>query len=61
AKDGTIEAVRPVDAPGYALAVQWHPEYWFKTDGPSKTLFEVFGNAVRDRMAHRAAPPIAAE
>ena len=27
AEDGTIEAIRIADAPGFALGVQWHAEY----------------------------------
>lgn len=46
AADGTIEAV---SLPGhrYVLGVQWHPEYWFRTDPPSAALFRAFGEAVR--------------
>jgi putative glutamine amidotransferase len=46
AADGTIEAV---SLPGhrYILGVQWHPEYWFRTDPPSAALFRAFGEAVR--------------
>jgi putative glutamine amidotransferase len=47
AEDGTVEAVSVKDSPGYLLATQWHPEYWVMTDGPSKKLFEAFGDAVR--------------
>jgi len=47
AEDGTIEAASMEDSPGYVLATQWHPEYWVTTDGPSKKLFEAFGDAVR--------------
>lgn len=47
AEDGTIEAVSVTDAPGYAVGVQWHPEYWAATDTPSRQLFEAFGAAVR--------------
>ncbi|MCX2725290.1 gamma-glutamyl-gamma-aminobutyrate hydrolase family protein [Roseibium salinum] len=47
AEDGTIEAASLKDSPGYVLATQWHPEYWVMTDGPSKRLFEAFGEAVR--------------
>lgn len=47
APDGTIEAVSVKDAPGFALGVQWHPEYWVTTDEPSAKLFQAFGNAVR--------------
>ncbi len=53
APDGTIEAVRVKDAPGFAIGVQWHPEYWVESDGPSSRLFAAFGKAVRDRMAAR--------
>lgn len=47
ADDGTIEAVTVKGAKGHAIGVQWHPEYWARTDGPSRRLFEVFGDAVR--------------
>jgi putative glutamine amidotransferase len=47
APDGTIEAVSVIDAKGFAIGVQWHPEYWAQTDNPSRALFEAFGNAVR--------------
>lgn len=45
APDGTIEAVRVKDAPGFNIAVQWHPE-WEVTHFPDrKILFEAFGAA----------------
>lgn len=47
APDGTIEAVSVIDAPGFAIGVQWHPEYWATSDAPSRKLFEAFGDAVR--------------
>ncbi|MBN7805579.1 gamma-glutamyl-gamma-aminobutyrate hydrolase family protein [Agrobacterium rosae] len=47
AEDGTIEAVSVIDAKGFAVGVQWHPEYWAQTDAPSRALFEAFGRAVR--------------
>ena len=52
APDGTIEAVRVVasqagPAIGYAVGVQWHPEYDWRTDSLSKSIFEQFGEAVR--------------
>lgn len=53
AQDGTIEAVSVIDAPGYAVGVQWHPEYWAETDTPSRRLFENFGNAVREYAGRR--------
>ena len=54
APDGTIEAVRVADATGFAVGVQWHPEFWVKTDGPSRKLFEAFGAEARARAASRA-------
>ena len=48
AEDGTIEAVSVIDAKGYAVGVQWHPEYWAQTDTTSRKLFEAFGDAVHD-------------
>lgn len=53
APDGTIEAVRVVDAPGFAIGVQWHPEYWARTDLPSQRLFQAFGAAARAYCAAR--------
>jgi putative glutamine amidotransferase len=47
AEDGTIEAVRAESAPGFALGVQWHPE-WRCTDNPaSLAVFRAFGDACR--------------
>lgn len=59
AEDGTIEAVSVIDAPGFAVGVQWHPEYWAATDLPSRRLFEAFGDAVRAHAGARR--PIAAQ
>ncbi|MCM2292453.1 gamma-glutamyl-gamma-aminobutyrate hydrolase family protein [Allorhizobium sp. BGMRC 0089] len=53
ADDGTIEAVSVIDAKGFAVGVQWHPEYWAATDTPSRALFEAFGAAVSDYAAAR--------
>ncbi|HQT84562.1 MAG: peptidase C26 [Acidiphilium sp. 37-64-53] len=45
APDGTIEAVRVADAKGFALAVQWHPE-WDVLGAPDRQrLFAAFGAA----------------
>ena len=41
APDGIIEAVQMVDKP-FVWAVQWHPEYMFKTDPDSLALFSYF-------------------
>lgn len=53
AEDGTIEAVSVVGAPAFAVGVQWHPEYWVKTDSASRRVFEAFGDAVRAHAAAR--------
>ena len=53
APDGTIEAVSVTDAPAFAFGVQWHPEYWASTDGPSGKIFRAFGEAARAYMAGR--------
>jgi len=34
-------------APGFAVGVQWHPEYDWRTDTVSRTIFEQFGTAIR--------------
>lgn len=61
APDGTVEAVRVDGAPTFALGVQWHPEYWVRTDPPSAKLFAAFGTAARKRMAARNGVLVAAE
>jgi len=47
ADDNTIEAVSVKSADGFALAVQWHPEWKAWENRQSNLLFEAFGNAVR--------------
>jgi putative glutamine amidotransferase len=47
ADDGTIEAVRAPDAPGFVLGVQWHPEWHYLEDAPSLAIFRAFGDACR--------------
>ena len=46
APDGTVEAIRVVDAPGFAVGVQWHPEFDWQTDQASRAIFAAFGEAV---------------
>ena len=46
APDGTAEAISIENAPGFAMAVQWHPEYNAANDPVSKPLFEAFGEAL---------------
>lgn len=47
AEDCTIEAVSVIGAKSFALGVQWHPEYWYKSDPPSHRLFAEFGASTR--------------
>jgi len=46
AEDGTVEAIRIADAPGFALGVQWHAEYDPQTNPINRVLFEAFGLAL---------------
>ena len=48
AEDGTIEAIRIADAPGFALGVQWHAEYDPQKNPVNRKLFEAFGAALQD-------------
>ena len=52
AEDGTIEAIRIADAPGFALGVQWHAEYDAQSNPVNRALFEAFGGALRARVRH---------
>lgn len=45
AEDGTIEAIRIAEAPGFALGVQWHAEYDPQTNPINRKLFQAFGAA----------------
>jgi putative glutamine amidotransferase len=56
APDGTIEAVSVIEAPAFALAVQWHPESGVQDNPVSRALFAAFGSACRARAAGRARP-----
>ena len=51
ALDGTPEAIYVRDAPGFTLAVQWHPEWNAGGDPVSRPLFTAFGDAARDWAA----------
>ena len=46
AADGTVEAVRSRDA-GFAVGVQWHPEWRYAENPDSMALFRAFGEACR--------------
>ena len=53
APDGLIEAFRVRAAPGFALAVQWHPEWQVLKNPFSHALFAAFGAAARARINAR--------
>ena len=55
APDGTEEALWVRDAPGFAMAVQWHPEYRADEDPVSRPLFEAFGKALGEPRLKRTA------
>ncbi|MGI9245373.1 MAG: gamma-glutamyl-gamma-aminobutyrate hydrolase family protein [Steroidobacteraceae bacterium] len=47
APDGLVEAFRVQSAPGFALAVQWHPEWQVMHNPFSRAMFAAFGAAAR--------------
>src|SRR3984893_390606 len=49
AEDGTIEAIRIADAPGFALGVQWHAEHDPQRNPVNRALFQAFGEALAAR------------
>ena len=55
APDGQVEAVRVRDARGFALGVQWHPEWRVLEDASSRALFAAFGDACRAYARARVA------
>jgi putative glutamine amidotransferase len=60
APDGLIEAYTHRHAPGFLLAVQWHPEWQAASNPVSRKLFAAFGDACRDhanRNRERLRPP----
>lgn len=52
APDETPEAIVVDAAPGFAMAVQWHPEWNAVNDPVSRPLFQAFGAAVSVRAGH---------
>ncbi len=53
ADDGLIEAFRVDDAPGFNLALQWHPEWRVTENEFSYAMFKAFGDACRQRAVDR--------
>ena len=48
AEDGTMEAIRIADAPGFALGVQWHAEHDPHGNAVNRALFQAFGQALSE-------------
>lgn len=55
ADDGLVEAFVVDSAPGFALSVQWHPEWQVRLNEFSTAIFGTFGDACRDYAQHRKA------
>ena len=53
ADDGLVESFSVDVAPGFALAVQWHPEWKATENELSMKIFKAFGDACRERAARR--------
>jgi putative glutamine amidotransferase len=53
APDGLIEAFRVDNAVGFALGLQWHPEWQFEVNPFSSALFASFGTACSRRASSR--------
>ncbi len=50
ADDGIVEAIEPVgqaESDRFFLAVQWHPELFYKTDDTARAIFNAFIEAAR--------------
>jgi putative glutamine amidotransferase len=48
ADDGLVEAYTVSTAPGFTLAVQWHPEWLITQNQDSLKMFDAFGKACRE-------------
>ena len=48
----TPEAIVVAQAPAFAMAVQWHPEWNAANDPVSRPLFLAFGSAVAGHARH---------
>jgi len=53
AEDGLVEAFTVSNAPGFTLAVQWHPEWRIQHNPYSMKMFGAFGQACREYHARR--------
>ncbi len=51
--DGLIEAFVVDSVPGFALSIQWHPEWQFSKNEFSTAIFKAFGDACRQYAAKK--------
>ena len=51
--DGLIEAFVVDSVPGFALSIQWHPEWQFAQNDLSTAIFKAFGDACRQYAAKK--------
>ncbi len=52
-----VEAFSVPSAPGFTLAVQWHPEWKLRENPDSMKIFGAFGDACRAFASRRSAVP----
>ena len=57
AEDGLVEAFSLPSAPGFVLALQWHPEWRVEQNTDSMTMFGAFGRACRIYQSQRSPVP----
>jgi putative glutamine amidotransferase len=56
APDGLVEAFSVRSAPGFSLALQWHPEWRLSENADSIHMFGAFGDACRAYQLNRRSP-----
>jgi putative glutamine amidotransferase len=54
--DGLVEAFTVPGAPGFTLALQWHPEWRVRDNPDSMRMFGAFGDACRAYLAKKGMP-----
>ena len=59
APDGLVEAFSVANAPGFALCVQWHPEWQADCNPVSMALLQAFGGAARAYQNQQRSQPAA--
>ena len=52
-RDMTLVPFNVDSVPGFALSIQWHPEWQFEQNELSTAIFKAFGNACRQYAAEK--------